>query len=501
MDKKPKDRMEIVEFDNSDDSFLEQARTQLSALEISYPNTTASDAQLLAATSLTILCDSNACSLSRKLLSLTRLRHLVLKFTASCSDIQEREFADNMNKLTSLVSLRLESESESKYYSYFLDSDRKNFLRLFLCLPPSAHSVPTARFHTLVLTRKSTDDIQKHIFSFLESKHSLQMCSVCRKWNALLPVARKTFLAPENIPNSYLLKTLTKMTNLTHLSLEKVKNISFASLLVHLSQLQHLRLPEISDIRDYISNLTTLRILEVETLQQSDALPQSLTKLRVYNACDAILPVTLRALQLSLSDVGLHDELSTLIHLTKLTLWVGLECKSKVMSLLPKLTQLRHLTLGPRPQFGEEEGVSFNSLHFLSQLTNLESLLLALPTPNPHSLATLSRTLTRLVLYSYKSISFTIFSRLQRLGVCLQTRDFFSHLHYLPHVHTFEVLLPTIGLRVEMLYDLEPMTHITKLVFIGWKSPTLWFSNATWTTPCPTRLARLIYDAKVISWT
>jgi hypothetical protein len=62
MDKKPKDRMEIVEFDNSDDSFLEQARTQLSALEISYPNTTASDAQLLAATSLTILCDSNACS-------------------------------------------------------------------------------------------------------------------------------------------------------------------------------------------------------------------------------------------------------------------------------------------------------------------------------------------------------------------------------------------------------------------------------------------------------
>jgi hypothetical protein len=288
------------------------------------------------------------------------------------------------------------------------------------------------------------------------------------------------------------------MTNLTYLNLQFVKHYPLASLVTCLTKLQHLRLPKLSVVHGFISNLTNLRIVEVDELGEHVLLPQSVTKLKVYRNCYATLPSTLRALHFILNNVGSHEELSTLTQLTKLTLWMGSECKSQVTNLLPKFTQLRQLTLGPRPHFSEED-VTLSSLHFLSQLTNLNSLVLALPASNSQPLNALSCSLTRLVLHTYRGVSFELFSRLQYFGVCLQSRDIFTQLQNLPHAHTLAVLLTTRGLTVESLFDLEHLTHITKLVFIGWKSPTLWFSSRT--VPCPTRLCNLIYNAKIVSWT
>jgi hypothetical protein len=77
--------------------------------------------------------------MSRNLLFLTNLQHLHLQFSEQCSDLEEREFVDNINKLTSLPTLRL--EPYSNYYSYHLESYRTNFLRLILGLPPMVQQV------------------------------------------------------------------------------------------------------------------------------------------------------------------------------------------------------------------------------------------------------------------------------------------------------------------------------------------------------------------------
>jgi hypothetical protein len=456
--------------------------------QIHFPTGESCLCPLISETRLTVLINEPPLGRSTILLKLTNLLDLTLQVNADCLCDGDWELPNAINQLTHLTSLQIPDNFIGQtftkpilthYWNLILgrstpSSVQRHRVTQLLC-PLQRPDVCTQNFFEWL-----PSELCLKIFNHLRLREKMTIRTVCKEWHELVVMSLRHFVLSSRRRSSSpcLLSLLVNLSNLQHLQIRHVylstSHLSFVfQLLTKLTKLETL---SISQTPTHLTSLQRLRKLEVDHLSVT-SYPSSLTKLVVFETFNARLPTTLCSLHLAPQNFPLSRFGSDLRFLTKLKLSTGV-WTSSINSFLFRFSQLRRLTLGPRPQF-DDECPLVNSLGFLTVMTSLRSLELLL---------------------SFKSSSATYFPFVPQLTslVVNQPRDFNFH-----HLTTFEGLR-TFGFRLEkisnmntVLLALQDTPHLGTLILLN---PT--DLNATKLTALEyfTQITSIIIDKKAILW-